>query len=167
MSEYAEFFLNRSGSVVQLECLEVSHPSFAQTYYVVRNAVAGVTVTHEDSTVHAYQYVPLLIERGSTTDDLDQSLRVSIADMGNQLADDIDAVLSGAFADVKPTIKYRLYRHDDLSAPIYTLKTLEVSNMSRDNSGSTTFVAMAQQLNNTKTGMIYSFVDYPSLRGYL
>jgi hypothetical protein len=86
--------------------------------------------------------------------------------MGTQLAADIDAVLAGAFYDIKPTVKYRLYRHDDLSAPIYTLKTLEVSNMSRDNSGSTTFVAMAQQLNNTKTGQIYSFVDYPALRGF-
>lgn len=167
MSEHSEFFLNRAGSVVRLECLEVAHPSFAETYYIVRNAVDGVTVTHEDATEHEYRYVPLMIERGGTSDDLDVSLRISIADMGTQLAADIDAVLSGAYADVKPTIKYRLYRHDDLSAPIYTLKTLEVSNMSRDNSGSTTFVAMAQQLNNTKTGQIYSFVDYPSLRGFL
>lgn len=167
MSEYEELFLNRSGAIVMLDCLEVTHPSFAETYHVVRNATAGVTVTYKDLTTHYCRYVPMLIEEGGTSDDLDVSLRISIADMGTQLANDIDAVLSGDFSHIKPKVKRRIYLSDDLSRPRIEGQYLEVSNMSRDNSGSTTFVAMAQQLNNTKTGMIYSFVDFKSLKGYL
>jgi hypothetical protein len=167
MSEYAEFFLNRSGAVVQLECLEIYHPSFSRSYYIVRNATEGVMVTHEDGSVHSYEYVPVQIDRGNTSDDLDQTLSITLGDLGTILPTELDAVVSGDFADIKPTIKYRIYRHDHLLAPIYTLKTLEVSNMSRNGAGVTTFVAKAQALNNTKTGDVYSFEMFPSLRGYL
>jgi hypothetical protein len=44
MSAYSEFFLNSPSSIVQLELLMISHPSFTQDYRIVRNAVNGVTV---------------------------------------------------------------------------------------------------------------------------
>lgn len=167
MSDYTEFFLNRSGAVVQLECLEVTHPSFAEPYYIVRNATMGVTVTHEDSTTHEYEYVPVQIERGNTSDDLDQSISLTIGDMGDRLARDVDAVLTGAYSDVKPQVKYRIYRHDQLTAPLLTIKTLEVANMTRDNSGLCTFTAQAERLNSVKTGVVYTVERFPMLRGFL
>lgn len=167
MSEYSEFFLNRSGSVVQLECIEFAHPAFASTFYVVRNSMDGVTVQHEDGTSHFYEYYPLQIDRGTTNDDLDQTLSITLGDMGAVLPVQIDAVNSSNFADIKPTIKFRIYRHDDLTKPIYSLQTLEVSSLSRDGTGAATFVAKAVELNNTKTGQIYSLNEYPSLRGFL
>lgn len=45
MSTYSEFFLNSRSSVVQLELLQISHPSFSKDYRLVRNAVNGVTVS--------------------------------------------------------------------------------------------------------------------------
>jgi len=44
MSAYTEFFLNSPSSIVQLELLLISHPSFSQDYRIVRNAVNGITV---------------------------------------------------------------------------------------------------------------------------
>ena len=45
MSAYSEFFLNSRSSVVQLELIQISHPSFTKDYRLVRNAVNGVTVS--------------------------------------------------------------------------------------------------------------------------
>ena len=44
MSRFSEFFLNSRSSVVQLELIQISHPSFSKDYRLVRNAVNGVTV---------------------------------------------------------------------------------------------------------------------------
>ncbi|SYR78231.1 Uncharacterised protein [Klebsiella pneumoniae] len=41
-NEYAKFFFNRKVDVYQLECIELSHPSFMNTYRVVRNDDRGV-----------------------------------------------------------------------------------------------------------------------------
>lgn len=40
-NEYAKFFFNRKVDVYQLECIELSHPSFMNTYRVVRNDDRG------------------------------------------------------------------------------------------------------------------------------
>ncbi|MEC7118979.1 MAG: DUF1833 family protein [Pseudomonadota bacterium] len=167
MPSFAESLLNRPAAVVMLECLEVSHPSFTQTYYIVRNAPDGVTVTHEDATTHDYVYYPVRIDRGSTTDDLDQSLSISLGELGTVLPSEIDLVLSGIFADIKPLVTYRVYQHTDLSQPVFLIEPLEVSSMSRDSAGVTTFTAKAQELNNTKTGELYTVELYPALRGFL
>jgi len=45
MSAYTEFFLNSPSSIVQLELLMISHPSFSQDFYLVRNATNGVSVS--------------------------------------------------------------------------------------------------------------------------
>lgn len=167
MPDYTEFFLNRAGSVIMLECLEFSHPSFSKTYYAVRNAPDGVTVTHEDGSSHLYEYVPLKIDRGNTTDDLDQKINIMLADLGRILPPEVDAVLSGPDAHIAPKLKYRAYRHDDLSQPLISLQVLDVTGLSRDTDGLTSFEAKAPELNNSRTGNIYSLDRFPLLRGVL
>jgi hypothetical protein len=46
LSDAAEFFLGSAPSVARYDCLEISHPNFGQTYRLVRNAPAGISVTH-------------------------------------------------------------------------------------------------------------------------
>lgn len=167
MPDYTEFFLNRAGSVIMLECLEFSHPSFSKTYYVVRNAPDGATVTHEDASTHTYEYTPLKIELGNATDDLDQKLNIALADLGRVLPAEVDAALAGSYAHIAPKLKYRAYRHDDLSQPLISLQVLEVTSLSRDAEGITTIEAKAQGLNNNRTGQIYSLDRFPLLRGLL
>lgn len=167
MADYAEFFLNRSGEVIQLECLEFSHPSFSKTYYIVRNAPGGVTVTHEDSSSHAYEYAPVTIERANSSDDLDQKISVSFGDLGQTLPPEVDAALSGAYANQPPKLRFRSYRSDDLSQPLISLQVLDVTGLMRDAAGVTAFEAKAPELNTNKTGNIYSFDRFPLLKGVL
>lgn len=166
MSDYSEFFLNSRASVIQLELLEISHSAFTQTYYVVRNAVNGVTVTLEDLSSQAFVYYPLRISRQSNRADLDQILRIDLGDLGEVLPLELDAVASADGFTEKPVVKYRTYRSDDLTAPLYGPLILEVTAFSFNREGSS-FEAKAPSLNINKTGEVYKLDRFPMLRGFL
>lgn len=166
MSDYSEFFLNSLSSVVQLELLEISHPDFSQTYYLVRNATNGVTVTLEDASVIEFAYYPLRISPIGSRENLDFGIRVDLGDLGDVLPVELDAVASASGYDVKPTVKYRTYRSDDLTAPLYGPVVLEVESFSFTREGAS-FEAKAQSLNLNRTGEGYSFDRFPMLRGFL
>ena len=166
MTTYAEFFLNSKSSIVQLELLEISHPNFTKTYRVVRNAVNGIIVKHEDNNSYEYTYYPLRIAAGGTRDDLDQTLKIELGDLGEVLPTELDAVSSAAGFGVKPTVKYRAYRSDDLTAPMFGPMFLEVETFSFNREGSS-FEAKAPSLNRNKTGEAYKLDRFPMLRGCL
>jgi hypothetical protein len=166
MSEYSEFFLNAGSNVAELELLEISHPDFTKTYYIVRNAVNGITVTLEDDTVQEFIYYPLQIKPIGSGDDLDQVLQIQLGDLGTILPQELDAVsIAGTFG-TKPVLKYRTYRSDDLSAPLYGPITLEISALTFKKEGAA-FEAHAPRLNSTATGELYTTGRFPTLRGFI
>ncbi|EHU1263600.1 hypothetical protein A2J51_RS19420, partial [Acinetobacter baumannii] len=82
-NEYAKFFFNRKVDIYQLECIELSHPSFMNTYRVVRNDDRGVYVQHNEGEGQVlYEYLPMTIQRSGMLGDLDQTLTVSISGLG-------------------------------------------------------------------------------------
>lgn len=165
MSAYSEFFLNSSKAVVQLQLLEISHPNFSQTFRLVRNARAGITVTHEDATTRVYQYVPMKITQSSSRDDLDTGINVQFGDLGEILPRELDAIAASNGYNTPPTVKYRVYRSDDLTQPLYGPLTLQLRNVSLDELGSA-FDAKAPRLNFTRSGLLYTFNAFPMLRGF-
>jgi hypothetical protein len=166
MSDYTEFFLNSNSNVIQLELLEISHPSFSQTYFIVRNKIAGVTVTLEDSSSQFFEYYPLKITPVSNSDDLDQTIKVELGDLGTLLPQELDAVAVAGTFDVKPTLIYRTYRSDDLSAPLSGPVRYEISNIPFNKDGSS-FEARAPRLNQLATGELYTLDRFPALKGFL
>jgi Domain of unknown function (DUF1833) len=166
MSNYTEFYLKSKANIVQLELLEISHPSFTQVYRVVRNAINGVTVTLEDTTVRLFTYYPLRISLGSSRDNLDTSLKIDLGDLGQVLPKELDAVASAGNYSVKPIVKYRTYRSDDLTAPLYGPVQLEIGNFNFNRTGSS-FEAKAPSLNISRTGETYKLERFPMLRGFL
>lgn len=166
MSNYADFFLRCASSVVQLELLEVSHPSFTNVYRIVRNATEGVTVKLENGDTAVFDYYPLQINVGASRDDLDQSIVVNIGDLGEVLPKEIDAVKADNSFVTKPTVIYRTYRSDDLTAPMLGPIYLEIEAFSFNKEGAS-FEAKAPSLNVTKTGELYKFDRFIMLRGFL
>jgi len=164
MSAYTDFFLNSKSRIVQLECIEISHPNFSKVYYVVRNATLGVTVTHEDSSVHTYEYYPLDIVAGSDSDDLDQEYKISVGDLGDMLPNEVDAVRVAGGLGVKPTVIYRAYRSDDLTHVLMGPTVLQIKTLSFTRDGAT-FEASAPLLNMSQTGEIYDLNRFDPLRG--
>ena len=167
MPDYTSFYLNSAGSVVRIECFELSHPNFTKVYRVVRNVTAGITLNHENGLLYAYDYCPLKIERSNTTDDLDEGLSIGMGLLGDELPQEFDRVNAGVYSHIVPVLKYRVYRSDDLTAPMFGPSILEVRGCSFDDAGQASFEATAPRLNTTKTGEIYTFSRFPMLRGFL
>jgi hypothetical protein len=164
---YAQFFLASPRSVAQLELLEISHPSFSQVYRIVRNKFDGVTVKHEDGTLYSYTYYPLRITRSGATDDLDSTLNIDLGDLGELVNNELDLVRAAGTFSTRPTIKFRVYRSDNLlTGPLYGPLIYEAVHFGMTREG-TSFIAQAPTLNVVKTGERYLPQRFPMLRGML
>lgn len=168
MSVYTEFFLNSKASIIQLELLEISHSNFTQTWRIVRNATAGVTVTHESGGggSFAYIYRPLEVVGNGTRDDLDFSMSVNLGDLGEIIPAEIDEISSANGFGEKPVVKYRTYKSDDLTVPLFGPLVLQIGAFSFKREGAS-FEAKAPSLNISKTGELYTIDRMPMLRGFL
>lgn len=165
MSDYDAFFLSSPASVVELELFEIEHPSFTQVYRYVRNATEGVTVTLEDDSVESFTYLPMRVRPTGSSDDLDQTLRFELGDLGEVLPTELDAVLSTNGARIRPTVRYRVYRSDDLTQPLFGPILMEVPSMSF--AAGCTFEARAPSLNVNRTGELYRIDRFPMMRGLM
>jgi hypothetical protein len=166
MSAYTEFFLKSKSSVVQLELLEISHPNFSKIYYLVRNATNGVTVTLEDTSVHTFDYCPMKTSLSNDLDDLDQIIKIQLGDLGEIVPNELDLVEAANGFGIKPTLKYRTFRSDDLLNVLYGPIVLEIKQFTFNKQGAL-FEAKAPSLNINKTGEIYAIDRFPMLRGLL
>lgn len=166
MSTYSEFFLKSARSNVQLELLEISHPSFSTVYRKVRNARKGVTVTLEDASSKTFDFAPMKITSGGAKDDLDNSLDISFGDLGEILPLELDRIKQDGSYKTKPTVKYRVYSSGNLTAPLYGPVTFNVKAFNFKREGAT-FKASAPELNYSATGLLYRIDQFPMLRGAL
>lgn len=166
MSAYSEFFLNAPARVVQLELLEISHPSFSQVYSIVRNDRKGVTVTLETAEVRFFQYYPLKITRTNTDNTLDQIYKIALGDLGELIPAELDRVAADGTAAIKPIVLYRVYRSDLLTEPLLGPMKLEIVELPMSREGAS-FDAKAPTLNMNQTGETYDLDRFPGLRGFL
>lgn len=167
MSRYSEFFLNSRASVVQLELVEVAHPDFSQPYRFVRNHADGVTVDlSDDEQGVEFVYYPARVSSVGAKDDLDAAIRVELGDLGELIPAELDAVDEAGGSLIKPTVRYWVFRSDDLSAPIFGPLQLEVTTFNFNAEGCS-FQAEAPRLNLVRTGERYDLGRFPMLRGFL
>lgn len=160
MSAQSEFFLGSRASVVQLETLEISHPSFSQTYRIVRNAVGGIDI----GGVH-YDYYPLRITPSGTRETLDFGITGDLGDLGEVIPAEIDRAMAAGTMATKPTVVYRTYRSDTLEL-LFGPVTLEIADVAMTREGAS-FEARASSLNVNRTGEIYALERFPMLRSFL
>lgn len=166
MSEYTSYFLNSKSSVVQLELIEISHPNFSKTYRIVRNATKGIRVKLEDGLYYDFEYAPLRISLSNEKSDLEQVIKIDVGDLGEILPIELDRIKANSAFSIKPTVKYRTFRSDDLDNVMYGPLVLEIKSISFNSDGAS-FDAKAPSLNISKTGEIYSINRFPMLRGLL
>jgi hypothetical protein len=166
MSEYTEFFLNSKSSVVQLDLLEITHSSFSQDYNIVRNSTSPIEVVLEDSQTKTFIYYPLKITPLGDKNDLDQSIRVDLGDLGEIIPEEVDRVLNDNNFTEKPIVKYRTYRSDDLSQPLLGPWVLQIDHFTFNREGCS-FEAKAPSLNINRTGELYRIDRFPMLRGFI
>jgi uncharacterized protein DUF1833 len=167
VSLLSNFFLNSAQNVVQYDCVEIAHPSFSQTYRLVRNATKGLpAVTHEGpSGPFAYTYFPMRIKPVGSTNDLTQSLSITIGDVQGVIQSEIALAQAANTMNTRPVCTFRCYRSDDLTQPIFGPLVLEISIITTSEEGNS-FEAHAPKLNNNRTGEIYSLETFPMLSGF-
>lgn len=163
MTSLAEFFFNSKSNVVLLELVEISHPSFSQTYRIVRNRTDGVTVIAEDNQEYLFSYLPIELEKSSARTDLDYAIKVSIGDVGKIISQEIDRVRTAGTFEIYPSVIYREYRSDDLSEPLLVVKNLQIEDFAF-NGTSSTFEAKTENYNLNGTGEVQSFDRFPMQR---
>jgi hypothetical protein len=161
-----DYFYNTPAKTKRYDTLEISHPSFSQVYRICRNcSLAGLTATIEDASNQFFQYYPAEIKRSGQSGDLDQSLSISFGDLGQILPQEIDRVMSDDSGLVYPLVKYRVWRSDDLTAPLEGPELYRIEQISFKKEGST-FDVVAPKLNITGTGQTYDYADIPMLGGF-
>lgn len=159
MSEYASFFLNAHGGVVPLECIEISHPSFSKVYRYVKNDTLGIEAQGQ-----SYSYKPMSIKRNNVTNDLDQTLSLTLMDEDDQLMNEVKKIRFGIHSKIRPKCAFKIFRDDDLTVPLVTLASLEIPSVSKDATALVTFDAQAPQLNSVRTGRLFSVERFPLTR---
>lgn len=166
MPDYS-FYLSGNPDDVRLKLVDISHPAWSKPYLIVQNHSDGVTVKHEDSISYNYEYVPITIQMGNNSDDLDQEITIGVGDLGEIFPTELDAIRASAlYAHVRPTLNYREYNLSDLSKPQLTITGLEATDYEPKKEGAV-FVCRAKQMNLTKTGEVYTLDNTPTLRGFI
>lgn len=167
MSDLSDFFFGSSPATVRLQLLEISHPSFSTTYRVVRNAIGGISVTHEGPAgPFAYTHYPLKIKVVGSGNDLEQAMEISFGDVGQVLPNEIAAVMEANTTQTKPSVTYREYSSDNLTVPLGTPLTHEITTIAFNKQGAT-FTTKPPAFNRTRTGKLYTIAQFPMLRGFI
>lgn len=165
MPDY-NYWLSGNPDDARLQCVEISHPAWSKVYRIVQNHADGVTVTHEGGFAYAYEYVPLTIQKGTNSDDLDQEITIGVGDLGETFPKELDAARASQYSHIRPTLNYREFNLSDLTKPQLTILGLEVTDYEPKREGAV-FVCRAKQMNLTKTGETYNLDDYRTLRGFI
>ena len=167
MSNYSEFFFGARGSISELELVQLSHPSFSRTYYLVRNHPlnGGLTVTLEDGTQQFFEYYPMRITNTDSATNLDQTMSITFGDLGAIIPQEVDRIRIADTFLIYPVVVYRTYRSDDLSRPLFGPIRFQVRTSPRQKVGCTLNIA-APRLNQSATGERYSMTRFAGLRAF-
>lgn len=171
IDDIKDYHLDSAPSIALLETLEISHSAWPEPLRIVTNHADGINVTLEDGISAFFEFAPLLIKRGNTSDDLDQSLSITLGDLG-EIVPPLIRQIRDAGSDENPSVTYRAFAFDAASMtlvksrPIDVIKGLLIKTMSRDHQA-TSFEAKTSDKNATRTGRVYNLRDYPDLKGLL
>ncbi len=165
MSRLSEYFLQSAVNIVLFETIEVTHPDFSQDYLIVRNNCNGLTATDENDVEKDFIYYPVSIGRGETRENLEQTITLTIGDLGELLPNELRAVRAADGFSTKPIMTYRTWQSDDLSEPLHVIR-LNVHDIKRNKKGAT-LICKAPSLNVNGIGRRYDFVRFFGLRGFL
>ncbi len=167
MTSYSEYFLNSRMDIVAYDLFEITHPFFTQTYRIVRNNAAGLTVDLDPDNLGVFfTFYPVQVSTVSARDDMDTGLKIDFGDLGEIIPNEIDALVLVDGFRAKPAVRYWTYRSDDLTQPIFGPINLEVTQMDFNDQG-VGFEAHAPLINLTRTGEHYVITRFPMLRGFL
>ena len=164
--EQERYHLIGNAHDVLLECIEISHPAFSQTYRYVRNHAKGLDVTHEDGTVTHYDYAPIKLQRGQSNEKLSQTITLTIGDLGLIIPKEVDRLYDSPYELEYPLLVCRRYLLSNLQVPFERRKVLKITENNPQKFGAV-LKAMQRALNISKSGRTFNLDKWAALRGFL
>ncbi len=154
--ELADFFFTSHPNTVQFQTIEITHPNFTSPFRFVRNEPNGILAFNEGlDGPYTYEYLPMEIKTLGTTSSLDQSLEVTLGDLGQIIPTQLRILSDGNGFQTKPILVYREYRSDD-----YAMQQIGPPDWEFD--GTDDLVSMGDVLDFTRTTAFSMFVWYRS-----
>lgn len=160
-----DFYLQSSPNIVELETLQISHPSFSQVFYLTYNDTLGFTAGLGDGGSAYFRYVPMSIRGSTLATDLDYGITVSLGDLGNIIQAELDRVEADDTWAIYPEVIYRAYRSDRLDAPMRGPIKLIIADYTYNDDGFA-FKATAPDIKMSGTGNLYTLERFPTLLAY-
>lgn len=167
IEELKKLLASRISGYVELETVEVSHPDFSKTYYLVRNMPEGFAGKLEDGRVVHFQYCPMRWERGSADNNLDYELKLTFQDLNNLIAPEVERI--PIESENTPTVIVRsfVYKRDKTISEVADGPfVLSMRNITFTGEGCA-FAASAKPLNSYGSGELYTFKRFEVLRGFV
>lgn len=162
MANQNSFFLTDTSAVRKVDTIELNHPDWSKPFFFQSEWIdEDMVANNEDGAKVTYQYQLFQVDRNNVVADLDQGVSITFADY----IDELKTAINSADHMKAVTLKYRMFRDDDLSSPLDFIQTLQVLKVNNDANGTVTFEASAEQLNSVKTGDVYTINKFPALKG--
>ena len=158
-TDLTDFFFNTRESVVEYETLILQHPNFSQPYFLVRNKSPSLTTVHGPNT---YDYLPMTIKPLASQTDMDQEIEVTLGDLGEVIAAELENIAEANGFNIKPQCTYATFRSDDTSARMFGPIDMNLDAVSLSKDGAA-FKAKSTNFNVNTTGEIYDTTRFPML----
>lgn len=151
-------------TIREIEVLELSHSAMSKTYHLWKEPYAG-QVTLETGAVVDVACINMEIRQAGSEAHLDQTFDISICtvDAEDEFRRELDAI--SLDTEERIIAIYRAYLSNDLTEP-QAVGRLQVENISHAK-GAAKIAAVSPRLNVTRTGELYSFREFPPLRGFI
>ncbi len=159
-----EFYLEGDRGVALIETYEISHPAFSRTYRYVRNDGRGGDFTLENGFVEHFEFYPLEATRIPVNDNLDATLAVTLGDVNDILASEVDALRASVHMSERPKLTYRSYASNDYTTVLEGPFVLDIMAAER-RAGISQLDAEVPRLNDLRTGERYTVSRFPMILG--
>lgn len=164
MTAFTDYILSAEPNDVYLETLQLSHPSWSQTYRIIRNDCLGRTLTTESGTF-PFVYYPVEIKFSPDKTDLDKTLSFVVGDLGEIIPSEVLRMQEADTMTTKPVLTYRGYSSESNSM-VYGPVTFDVKGLSVISEGAR-IDAGAPSVNSSRTGRKATVETIATLKGFL
>lgn len=160
MTDYNRFLASAPAGIIELRCLEISHPLFAAPLRLVHD-YQDWTVTLETSETVTFKAAQFRTTPPTITDNgqIERGLQID-----NTTGDVVNLLLPVVASTTPVTCTFRTYLSDDVTAPVFD--TPEVTNLHNIQLSKGTLTASAQSsdvINRRFPRRIYTRVNTPGL----
>lgn len=165
--ELTKLLANRVAGKTELETIEIYHPDFTRTFYLVRNLTTGFIAKTEDGVQRNFEYCPMRWERGNSENNLDYDLKITFQDLNILIAPEIYSIPIESEVMPIAVIRSYIYQRDGTIGGIadgpYRLTIRDITFTPEG----CAFSASAKPLNRSGSGEIYTFRRFETLKGFV